>query len=128
MARYRGAVCRICRPRYEALSQGRAVLRTKCSIDGARTRQAARPAQRKVSDYGCACARSKGQAHVRAAGDAVPQLLIKRRTSRGITGEVLIQSLERRLDNVAYRSGTPGRGARRASSCCTGRCSSTGNP
>jgi small subunit ribosomal protein S4 len=39
--------------------------------------------------------------------------------TRGITGETLLQLLERRLDNVIYRSASRPRGRRRGSSCAT---------
>ena len=40
---------------------------------------------------------------------------------RGVTGEMLLQMLEMRLDNLVYRMGFAAsrRAARRASSCCT---------
>jgi len=40
--------------------------------------------------------------------------------SKGVTGELLLQQLERRLDNVVYRLSSRNRGARRASWCVTG--------
>jgi len=42
--------------------------------------------------------------------------------SKGVTGEVLLQMLERRLDNVVYRIVSRRTAARRGSSCVTATC------
>jgi len=65
MARYRGAVCRLCRREGMSCSQGRALPRTKCSIE----RRGYAPGQHgsasaRSRTTGCACARSRSQAHV----------------------------------------------------------------
>ena len=69
----------------------------------------------------CNCVKSKGQAHVRRAGKAVPPLLrSRRRPPKGNTGANLLFLLESRLDNVVYRMGFGStRAPKRASWCRT---------
>jgi small subunit ribosomal protein S4 len=80
---------------------------TKCSIE----RRAYPPGmhgqrQRKVSDYGVRLReKQKVKAMYGIQETQFRNYFFKAERSRGITGEVLIQSLERRLDNVVYRCG-----------------------
>ena len=108
MARYRGAVCRICRREgMKLFLKGERCYGTKCSIE----RRAYAPGQhgqrqRKVSDYGLRLREKQKVKHMYGLQETqFRNYFIKAAASRGITGEVLIQSLERRLDNVAYRCG-----------------------
>lgn len=108
MARYTGAVCRICRRYGEKLFLKGEKCVTRCVLDrrptppgGTTTRR-----RRKVSDRGLQL-REKQKARFtyglmekqfrRLYDDAVRQ--------PGVTGENLVRNLEMRLDNVVYRMG-----------------------
>ena len=117
MARYRGAVCRLCRREGTKLFlKGERCYSTKCSIE----RRGYAPGQhgqrqRKVSDYGVRLREKQKVKHMYGLQETqFRNYFIKAESSRGVTGEILIQSLERRLDNVAYRCGfAPSRRAAR---------------
>jgi small subunit ribosomal protein S4 len=111
MARYRDAVCRICRREGGQLFlKGQKCYGPKCAVQ----RKAYPPGQggeqraqrRRPSDYGL-------QLREKQKMRAIYGLLEKqfRRyvsaalRAGGVTGEVLMQLLERRLDNVVYRAG-----------------------
>ena len=49
--------------------------------------------------------KAEGKIHLRRTREAVPCLLEKAERKQGITGEILLQELERRLDNVVFRMG-----------------------
>ncbi|MBL7069952.1 MAG: 30S ribosomal protein S4 [Candidatus Omnitrophica bacterium] len=109
MARYTEAVCRLCRREVEKLFLKGAKCNTqKCPI----TRRAYAPGQhgtarrQKLSNYGLQL-REK-QKVKRTYGVMEKQFrkyfAIAAR-SKGITGKVLLQILERRLDNVVFRMG-----------------------
>ncbi|MBI2865861.1 MAG: 30S ribosomal protein S4 [Chloroflexi bacterium] len=110
MARYRGPVCRICR-RY---SEKYFLKNDKCLTNCTLTRRPNPPGQvrsfrRRVSDWGL-------QLHEKQKAKYVYGILerqLKRYfdmalTSPGVTGEVLLQIFERRLDNVVFRLGFAG--------------------
>ena len=108
MARYTGAVCRICRREGKKLFlKGERCYTGKCAV----TRRASVPGQhgksrKKVSDYGVQL-RSK-QTCRRYYGVLESQMekyydMAER--SAGMTGENLLRILESRLDNVVYRIG-----------------------
>lgn len=117
MGRTTGAVCRLCRREGTKLFlKGARCISDKCAV----SRRSYAPGQhgqkrRKLSDYG-AQLREKQKAK-RIYGILERQFrhyfAIANR-SRGITGEVLLQLLERRLDNVIFRLGfaTTRQGAR----------------
>lgn len=109
MARYSGPVCRLCRREgLKLFLKGERCYTEKCSVD----RRAYIPGQHgqgrhgKVSEYGRQL-REK-QKVKRIYGILEKQFrgyyeLAARK--RGVTGELLLSYLERRLDNVAYRLG-----------------------
>lgn len=108
MARYTGAVCRICRRAGKKLYlKGERCYTPKCAVD----RRAYPPGQhgqarRKVKDYGMRLAEKQNLR--RAYGMLERQFRRHFRDAarmKGVTGEVLLQLLERRLDNVVYRLG-----------------------
>lgn len=118
MARYRDANCKLCRREGEKLFlKGTRCMSDKCALE----RREYAPGQhgqgmrRKVSGYGLQL-REKQKIR-RTYGILERQFhnyfeTAARRT--GITGEALVQSLERRLDNVVYRLGfAPSRKAAR---------------
>lgn len=108
MARYREAVCRLCRREGAKLYlKGDRCFSDKCGID---KRQYA-PGQhgqrrRKISEYGTQL-REKQKAR-RIYGVLERQFhnyFEKAERQKGITGENLLRLLERRLDNVIFRLG-----------------------
>ncbi|MBP1558969.1 MAG: 30S ribosomal protein S4 [Oscillospiraceae bacterium] len=108
MARYTGAVCRICRREGKKLFlKGERCYTGKCAV----TRRASVPGQhgksrKKVSDYGVQL-RSK-QTCRRYYGVLESQMekyFDMAERSAGMTGENLLRILESRLDNVVYRIG-----------------------
>lgn len=108
MARYNGSVCRICRRENQKLFlKGDRCYTEKCGFE----RRGYPPGQHgqgriKFSEYGLQL-REK-QKIKRMYGLLEKQfrsLFEKAERSKGITGSVLLSMLERRLDNVAYRSG-----------------------
>jgi small subunit ribosomal protein S4 len=71
-----------------------------------RTRPAREDAQVEARRLRRAAAReAEGEAHLRRARDQFRRYFEQAERTRGITGETLLQLLERRLDNVAYRLG-----------------------
>ena len=108
MARYTGAVCRLCRREGQKLFlKGDRCYSSKCSLD----RRAYAPGQhgqsrKKASEYGLQL-RMKQKAR-RYYGVLEGQFhhyfeIAERKT--GVTGENLLRLLESRLDNVVYRCG-----------------------
>jgi small subunit ribosomal protein S4 len=87
--------------------KGERCFSTKCSIE----RRSYAPGQhgqrqRKVSDYGVRLREKQKMKHLYGLQETqFRNYFLKAAAARGITGEVLIQSLERRLDNVVYRCG-----------------------
>ncbi len=118
MARYTGSVCRLCRREGTKLFlKGEKCFSQKCPVAKRPTPpgQHGQARQRKMSEYGTQL-REKQKAR-RAYGLMESQFkrTYDRATSmRGVTGELLLQLLERRLDNVVYRAGlAPSRAAAR---------------
>lgn len=108
MARYTGAVCRLCRREGQKLFlKGDRCYTDKCAI----TRRSYAPGQhgaskKKLSDYGVQL-REKQKAR-RIYGVLESQFRSyyeKAEKMRGMTGENLLKLLELRLDNVVYRIG-----------------------
>jgi len=109
MARYTGSVCKICRREGEKLFlKGVRCFSEKCSFD----RRNYAPGQhgqitrRKISGYGIQL-REK-QKLKRIFGIMEKQFhgyFEKAEKKKGITGEILLQMLECRLDNLVYRLG-----------------------
>ena len=109
MARYTGSVCRLCRREGTKLFlKGERCFSGKCAANTRPTPpgQHGQARQRKVSEYGQQL-REKQKAR-RAYGVLETQFhryYEKATNMRGITGENLLQLLERRLDNTVYRAG-----------------------
>jgi small subunit ribosomal protein S4 len=109
MARYTGSVCRLCRREGTKLFlKGDKCFSAKCAADHRPTPpgQHGQARQRKMSEYGLQL-REKQKAR-RAYGLMEAQFhrtFEKAGVMKGVTGENLLQLLERRLDNVVYRSG-----------------------
>lgn len=109
MARYTGSVCRLCRREgIKLFLKGEKCFSQKCAVGKRPTPpgQHGQARQRKMSEYGVQL-REKQKAR-RAYGLVEKQFhrtYEKATTMKGITGENLLQLLERRLDNVIYRAG-----------------------
>ncbi|HML46666.1 MAG TPA: 30S ribosomal protein S4 [Clostridia bacterium] len=109
MARYTGSVCRQCRREGQKLFlKGDKCYSQKCTFTQRPTPpgQHGQARQRKMSEYGVQL-REKQKAR-RAYGVLETQFeryFDKASNMKGVTGENLLQLLERRLDNVIYRLG-----------------------
>ncbi len=110
MARYTDSVCRLCRRESTKLFlKGEKCYSSKCAME----KRPTPPGQhgqgrrmRKASEYGMQL-REKQKVR-RAYGLMEGQFhrtFVKAESMKGITGENLLQLLERRLDNVVYRAG-----------------------
>lgn len=109
MARYTDSVCRLCRREGAKLFlKGEKCFSQKCAVGKRPTPpgQHGQARQRKMSEYGIQL-REKQKAR-RAYGLLEGQFFrtYERAVSmKGVTGENLLSLLERRIDNVVYRSG-----------------------
>ncbi len=108
MARYTGALCRICRREGEKLFlKGDRCYTEKCAID----RRKYPPGQhgqayRKLSDYGIQLREKQKVRKIYGLLERKFRLyFLDAERKKGITGEVLLQFLESRLDNIVYRMG-----------------------
>lgn len=109
MARYREALCRVCRREGEKLFlKGDRCFTEKCGVERRKYPPGQHGQRRgKLSDYGIQL-REKQKA--RNSYGLLMERQFKRYFQRaerlkGVTGEVLLQYLERRLDNIVYRMG-----------------------
>lgn len=109
MARYRDAKCKICRREGDKLFlKGDRCFSNKCAIEKRNypPGQHGRGRRRKPSDYNIQL-REKQKLR-RAYGLLEKQFrnyFVRAARQKGITGTILLQLLERRLDNVVYRLG-----------------------
>ena len=108
MARYIGPVCRLCRREgMKLFLKGERCYTEKCSVD----RRAYPPGQHgqarpRVSNYGAQLREKQKVKRIYGVLEDQFRLYFEQaERTRGITGETLLQLLERRLDNVAYRLG-----------------------
>jgi small subunit ribosomal protein S4 len=108
LARYTGAVCKLCRREGMKLYlKGERCYKDKCGIE----KKSYPPGQhgqrrQKLSDYGLQLREKQKVKRFYGVLEAQFRMYFERATRKeGITGEVLLQFLERRLDNVVYRAG-----------------------
>ena len=96
MARYKDEQCRICRREGQKLFlKGSRCYTDKCSIK-----------KKKLSEYGTQLReKQKTKAYYGVSEKQFRKYFEMALTEKGITGEVLLQILESRLDNVVYRLG-----------------------
>lgn len=106
MAKYSGPSCRLCRRQGEKLFLKGA----KCSTDRCPfARRSYSPGEhgerrRKISDYGLQLREKQKVKRIYGVLEKQFGIYFKRAEhSKGITGEVLLQLLEQRLDNVVFR-------------------------
>jgi len=110
MARYRGAACRLCRREGVRLYlKGERCFSAKCAIekrpyppgDHAQTRL-----RRRISDYGIQLREKQKLRRIYGVLERqFRRYFAEASRSPGITGGILLQLLERRLDNVVWRLG-----------------------
>lgn len=108
MARYTGAVCRLCRREGQKLFlKGDRCYTDKCAI----SRRAYAPGQhgqsrKKSSEYGIQLReKQKARRYYGVLESQFEKYFEMASKQKGITGDNLLQILERRLDNVIYRAG-----------------------
>lgn len=108
MARYTDALCRVCRREGEKLFlKGDRCFTEKCSVERRKYPPGQHGQRRsKISDYGI---QLREKQKVRNSYGLLEKQFRKYYETasrrKGVTGEVLLQLLERRLDNVAFRLG-----------------------
>lgn len=108
MAKYKGALCRLCRREGEKLFlKGTRCFTEKCAVE----RKKYAPGQHgqnkgKLSDYGLQLREKQKVRRMYGIMERQFRTYFKKASStKGITGEILLQLLERRFDNVVYRLG-----------------------
>lgn len=108
MARYTGAVCRLCRREGQKLFlKGERCYTDKCAI----ARRGYAPGQhgqgrKKLSEYGIQLReKQKARRYYGVLESQFEKYFEMAAKKKGITGENLLQILESRLDNVVYRLG-----------------------
>ncbi|MBM3766067.1 MAG: 30S ribosomal protein S4 [Acidobacteria bacterium] len=112
MARYIGPVCRLCRREgMKLFLKGERCYGPKCAVSEEKKRnfppgqhgQARKP---KIVGYGLQLREKQKTKRYFGLGEGqFRNLFEKAVTTKGITGEVMLQMLERRLDNAVYRIG-----------------------
>src|SRR6187399_1474703 len=109
MARYIGAVCRLCRREgMKLFLKGERCYTEKCAIEMRNVPPGQHGRSRKAKMVGYAIQLREKQKVKRIYGvleDQFRGYFEQAERTRGITGETLLQLLERRLDNVIYRLG-----------------------
>ena len=118
MAVYHDARCRLCRREgMKLFLKGARCLTDKCAIErrGYAPGEHGKSRRAKETNYGRSCARSRRPAASTACSSGSSATRSPRPSeAKGVTGEVLLQMLERRLDNVVFRLGfAPSRSAAR---------------
>lgn len=110
MAKYRGAVCRLCRREGVRLYlKGDRCFSSKCAIEKRPYppgEQAQRRTRRRISDYGIQLREKQKLRRIYGLLERQFRGYFAQAARRtGVTGDTLLQLLERRLDNVVWRLG-----------------------
>ena len=109
MARYNGPVCRLCRREgMKLFLKGERCYTEKCAIEKRNVPPGQHGRSRKAKMVGYAVQLREKQRVKRIYGvleDQFRGYFEQAERTRGITGETLLQLLERRLDNAVYRLG-----------------------
>jgi len=109
LARYRGSVCRLCRREgMKLFLKGDRCLTEKCAIEKRNFAPGEQGKSRRARIQGYGLQLREKQKVKRIYGLLEKQFHInfeRAERQRGITGEILLQLLERRLDNAIYRLG-----------------------
>src|SRR5947209_14282985 len=108
VAKYRGPVCRLCRREgVKLFLKGSRCMTEKCAVE----RRAYPPGQhgqgrQRVSEYSAQLREKQKLKRIYGVLERQFQgTFAKAERQRGVTGENLLRTLERRLDNVVYRIG-----------------------
>lgn len=111
MARYTGPVCRLCRREgVKLFLKGERCFTTHCPLDGRKVR-ANPPGERgkgrlKPTEYALQLREKQKTRRIYGVLERQFRRYFEMASrARGVTGEALLQLLERRLDNVVYRTG-----------------------
>jgi len=110
MARYKGAVCKLCRRETVKLFlKGDRCYSDKCPIEKGASlpgKNAKNTRSRKLSTYGVRLReKQKLRKYYGLLEKQFKNLFNKAEKKKGVTGENLLELLERRLDNIVYRFG-----------------------
>ena len=109
MARYMGPVCRLCRREgMKLFLKGERCYTEKCAIEKRNFApgQHGKTRKSKLAGYGVQLREKQKVKRIYGVlEDQFRRYFEQAERTRGITGETLLQLLERRLDNVAYRLG-----------------------
>jgi small subunit ribosomal protein S4 len=108
MARYTGALCRLCRREGEKLFlKGSRCYTDKCAVEKRKYAPGQHGQSRgKLSDYGIQLREKQKVRRIYGVMENQFRIYFKKASRmKGVTGEALLQLLERRLDNVVYRMG-----------------------
>ena len=109
MARYRDAVCRLCRREgMKLFLKGAKCFTDKCPIEKRNFApgQHGKDRKAKIVGYGLQLREKQKAKRMYFTQEGQFRNYFERAArSRGVTGELLLQQLERRLDNVVYRLG-----------------------
>ena len=109
MARYIGPVCRLCRREgMKLFLKGERCYTEKCAIEKRNFApgQHGKSRKQKLAGYGVQLREKQKVKRIYGVlEDQFRRYFEQAERTRGITGETLLQLLERRLDNVAYRLG-----------------------
>src|SRR6201984_2908018 len=109
MARYKGPVCRLCRREgMKLFLKGTKCFSDKCPIEKRNFApgQHGKDRKAKIVGYGLQLREKQKTKRIYFAQEGqFRNYFEKAARTRGVTGEMLLQQLERRLDNVVYRMG-----------------------
>ncbi len=109
MARYTGAVCRLCRrDGVKLFLKGSRCFSDKCAIDKRNfpPGQHGQARAKKIVGYGLQLREKQKAKRIYFTLEGQFRSYYEKASNKtGVTGELLLQQLERRLDNVAYRIG-----------------------
>jgi small subunit ribosomal protein S4 len=109
MARYTGAVCRLCRrDGVKLFLKGSRCFSDKCAIDKRNfpPGQHGQARAKKIVGYGLQLREKQKAKRIYFTLEGQFRSYYEKASNKtGVTGELLLQQLERRLDNVAYRLG-----------------------
>ena len=109
MARYRGPACRLCRREgMKLFLKGTKCFSDKCPIEKRNFApgQHGKDRKSKIVGYGLQLREKQKTKRIYFAQEGqFRNYFEKAARSKGVTGELLLQQLERRLDNVVYRLG-----------------------
>lgn len=106
MARYTGAVCRLCRREGQKLFlKGQRCYTEKCAVKRGAPGQHSQ-GRRKMSEYGLQLReKQKAKRYYGLLESQFRKYFVMASKMKGVTGENLLALLESRLDNVVYRLG-----------------------